>query len=630
MVGRWIIGLWLIGLWLIGLWETAGTWLMSVSPLPRNSKVAVWRGPWELPAPALAVFVAMSAACNHTPPSALPPPQSTQAAPMFREVTKDRGLNFQHDAGPTGDFFFPQIMGAGCALFDFDGDGDLDVYLINGGDFSSPPSESETPTGAANQLFRQEANGRFVDVSVEVGLDDHGYGMGIAIGDVDNDGDPDVYLTNYGADQLYLNESAGRFVRAAPDAGIANLRWSASACFVDYDRDGWLDLFVTNYVDWIPRLCVATGGGDQDFCAPHMFPATSDRLFHNETGRQPASSERQAVFREVSLEAGIAATQGPGLGVLAADFNEDGWPDLYVANDQTSNVLWINQRDGTFRDEAVLRGCANDTQGRSQAGMGVALGDVNGDTFLDLFVTHLDGEANALYLADAVGFRESSGHTGLAQGSFPMTGFGTALADLDLDGTLDLAVVNGRVRRSPSSDETSGVSDPQSGRFWSAYAQPNQLLMNNGGGGFREFTSATDPFLKPRAVSRGLASGDIDNDGDIDLLVSNVAGRARLYINQARPRGSWLTVRAVAPQWGGRDAQGAVVRVQSGTRTWQSMVQRAGSYLSSSDPRAHFGLGDARHVDNIEIIWPDGTREAFAGGPVNRLIVLSHGTGQTH
>ena len=297
-------------------------------------------------------------------------PQSTgDDVALFSDVTDTLELKFVHDAGGAIRYFMPAIMSGGVALFDFDLDGDLDIYFVNG---AGVHSGSVSDEGPRNVLYRQEADGRFVDVTADSGLGDRGYGMGVAIGDVNNDGYPDVYITNYGPDRLYLNRGNGTFTDVTKSAGIDNIHWGASVCFVDFDRDGWLDLFVTNYIDYDPaRKCLDTLGKPSDFCGPHLFAGTADVLYRNETGKalkngaQRADEPRMPRFADISFPAGISARPAPGLGVICADFNGDHWPDIYVANDLKPNHLWINQQNGRFRDEAVKRGCAFDRNGRA-------------------------------------------------------------------------------------------------------------------------------------------------------------------------------------------------------------------------------------------------------------------------
>jgi hypothetical protein len=541
----------------------------------------------------------------------------------FIDITQESGLHFIHDAGPTGDYFMPQAIGSGAALFDFNNDGRLDIYLIQNG---GPNSRS------TNRLYRQEADGRFTDVSAGSGLDIAGYGMGVAIGDVNNDGWPDVLVTQYGGVKLFLNNGNGTFTDVTKEAGLDSLLWGTSACFVDYNRDGWLDLVVVNYVNYDSAMRCADAAGRRDFCAPRTFEGTVTKLYRNLGRVAPSHSpplkegEKRggAVrFEDVTLQAGLGRIPGPGLGVVCADFNGDGWPDIFVANDGQPNRLWINQRDGTFKEEALLRGLAYNGMGQAEAGMGVALGDVDGDGLFDVFVTHLTEETNTLWKQGPRGmFRDRTLGMGLANRQARGTGFGTVLADFDHDGALDLAIVNGRVTRG------SPIDPARLGPFWSQYAERNRLFVNDGAGRFRDISAQNGPFCGTANVARGLACGDLNGDGALDLLVTSVAGPARLYRNVAPKRGHWLLVRAIDPALGGRDAYGAEVAVRANGKRWQRWINPGYSYLCSNDPRAHFGLGQARHVDAIEVLWPDGTAEVFEGRAADQLVTLRKGEGK--
>ncbi|MFP6769255.1 MAG: CRTAC1 family protein [Planctomycetaceae bacterium] len=541
--------------------------------------------------------------------------------PLMREVTEQVGLDFVHQVENPDRYFFPAILGSGAALLDIDGDGDLDLYLANTAPIDERRQLVESAAGTTNRLLRQEPDGRFVDITAGSGLDDRAYSMGIAVGDVNNDGFPDVYVSNYGPDRMYLNNGDGTFRDITGPAGINNRGWGCSACFFDYDRDGWLDLFVTNYVRYDPSKRCRYLRGREEFCAPQAFEPTTDRFFHNETGKMVAGNDRRVPvrFSDVTISSGIADQRGTGLGVVCADFNDDRWPDVYVANDQMANFLWINQHDGTFRDEAVLRGCAVDMQGRPQGSMGIAVGDADGDAKLDLFVTHFEGENNALYRSlGGEGFTERCVQAGLALPSLALTGFGTAFVDLDHDGRLDLLLANGRTQRRSSGKAQS---------FWDDYAEPNQIFLATGNGQFTEFSGSSDPFVSTIEVSRALAVGDIDNDGDVDAVITNTAGRARIYFNDFSGAGHWLQVRVVEPDLGGRNAHGAVVTLVAGSRRFVQLANPGFSYLASNDPRVHFGLGSLTTIDRIEVVWPDGSEELFSGGPVDRLRMLEHGRG---
>jgi hypothetical protein len=555
---------------------------------------------------------------EQAPPPADPGPAGD---PWFADVTAKVGLNFVHDAGPLPNpkkgagkggagYFMPQALGSGAALFDFNNDGLLDIYLLqNGG-----------PGGAKNRLYRQTKDGRFEDVSAGSGLDITGYSMGVAVGDVNNDGWPDVLVTQYGGVKLFLNNGDGTFRDATKEAGLDNPAWGMSAAFLDYDRDGWLDLVVVNYVDYDPTWPCTSRSGVPDYCPPKAFPGRVCKLFHN-LGRQAGGAKGSVRFEDVTVKSGLGRLPGPGLGVLCADFDGDGWPDIFVANDGQPNRLWINRHDGTFAEEAVRRGVAFNAMGNAEAGMGVALGDVTGDCLADLFVTHLTEETNTLWKQGPRGlYRDSTAASGLGGTGSRGTGFGVVLADFDQDGALDAAVANGRVARA------SAVLYQALGPHWGLYAETNRVFANDGTGRFRDVSRDNPDLCGTPNVARGLACGDVDGDGAMDLLLTTAAGPARLYRNVAPNRGHWLLVRALDPRLH-RDAYGAEVRVRAGGRSWLRLVNPASSYLCSNDPRAHFGLGATTRVDEVEVLWPDGLREVFPGVPADRLIVLTRGKG---
>lgn len=546
---------------------------------------------------------------------------------LFEDASRDLGVDFSHDAGRTGRYFMPEMVPPGVALFDFDCDGDLDLYLVNSGELDGR-GQPAADADLANRLYRQNEDGHFEDVSGTSGLADTGYGMGVAAGDINNDGYPDLYLSNLGPDRLYLNNRDGTFADITVAAGIDNSAWTTSVALVDFDRDGWLDLYVTNYVDYLADTKCPDNSGRPDYCGPHVFDGQPDRLFRNLGGDLAGDDQSPGPrFADVGAAAGISRQGGPGLGVVCADFDDDGWPDIYVANDHAANFLWINSGDGTFREEAFFRGGALSAQGRPQASMGIACGDVDGNGRIDLLLTHLEGETNALYLGiDESGFRESSHQAGLGMPSLGFTGFGTQFLDLDNDGDLDLLVANGRVRRVTRAIESR--PDESVPKFWKIYAERNHVFLNDGAGHFSQCENRNDPLLSRVEVSRGLATGDIDNDGDLDVVIGNTAGPVRIYRNQAAGDRHWLIVRAVLPDQGGRMALGARVTVVAGGTTRLRLVQPASSYLSSSDPRVHFGLADVDRVASIEIDWPDGTHEVFLGGAADRIVTVSKGAGQ--
>ncbi len=570
--------------------------------------------------------VLFAAGCDRQ--SGSEPQRVPDLPPLFEEVENQLGMHFVHDPGTPGTWFYPEIMVMGAALLDYDCDGRLDIYLLGCGEPEMSGVRRE-PAAARNRLFHQESDGRFTDVTDSSGLGNEGYTMGVAVGDVNNDGFPDVYVTNYGRDALYVNERNGHFREITDQAGVVHERWSGGACFLDYDRDGWLDLYVANYLDYFPSRACYGSSGRRDYCGPASFDKSADRLFRNVTGEQPgqgpAHADPAAIrFLDVTVAAGIAKREASGLGVVTLDCNDDGWQDIYVANDMMANILWINQQDGTFRDEALPRGAAYDSLGRPAANMGIAYTDLNADQLPDLYVTHMAGEMNVLYMSDGpIGYREEAMQAGLAAPMHPLTTFGAVFFDLDHDGDDDLAAVHGTMKL-PDTAVTIPPFDDQEA-YWKIFAEPNMIFLNQGGNHFTLHRSRREAFSARCEVSRAVGAGDIDNDGDLDLLLANTAAPARLYRNVAPKAGNWLRVRAVEPALGGRDAYGARVTVYGDGKRWTRWISPSGSYLGSHDPVAHWGLGPLPAVDRIDVRWADGSEESFAGGPVNRLRVLAHG-----
>ncbi len=518
---------------------------------------------------------------------------------QFTEVTKESGIDFIHDPAASGAYLLPEITGSGSAFLDIDNNGKLDIYLMQAG-------------GGGNRLFLQRDEGVFVDVTKKSGLGDTGYGMGVAVGDIDNDGFVDIYVTNYGPDKLYKNGGDVNFTNVSETYGIKGDAWSASATFCDYDSDGYLDLYVTQYVNYDEEKSCSHSDGSKDYCSPQVFPGTSDVLYRNEGGLR---------FIDVSTQAGIREARSPGLGVLCADLNSDGLLDFYVANDGEANQLWENEGDGTFTDEAFVLGVALDDRGQPEAGMGITAGDVDADGDLDLFMTHIINQTNTLYLNDPeLGYEDRSTASGLAANSLAFTGFGTGFIDFDHDGDLDLAIANGRVQRHPP------LPGAVMSSFWNSYAEPNQLFVNDGMAMFEDVSGSLEDFGETVEVSRGLSMGDFDNDGDLDLLVMNTASSARLYRNDAIKKGDWLVVRAFDPERK-RDAHGALVQLVVDGNSYVRLASPGYSYLASNDARAHFGLPSNALIEKVIVIWPDGKSESFRDIESNSFLVLSKGTG---
>jgi hypothetical protein len=546
-------------------------------------------------------------------PSGTPAPLPEPAGrPWFADITEQVGLTFVHDDGPTGDYFMPQIMGSGAALLDFDNDGRLDLYLLQ----NAGPNSAST-----NRLYRQTRDGRFEDVSAGSGLDMAGYGMGAAIGDVNNDGWPDLLVTEYGGIHLLLNDGSGRFNEVTKVAGLDNPLWGTSTSFVDFDRDGWLDLVIVNYLEYDRNAPCHDDSGRQDFCGPKSFAGTVTRLYHNLGAGDSATPGVR--FEDVTVASGLGRLKGPGLGVYCADFNGDRWPDLFIANDAWPNYLWINQRDGTFQEEAVLRGLAFNNRGLVVGNMGVAVGDLDGDGLFDVFVTHLSNELHGCWIQGPIGyFEDRTAAMKLSGASWHTTGFGAVMFDGDNDGAIDLALAAGAVRRPLRGRRVA----PANASFWGPFAERSQLFVNDGAGRLQDVSPQNDPFCGEPAVARGLLCGDLDGDGGLDLVVTRTAQRARVFRNVVPDRGHWLSIRVVDPALGGRDAYGAEVTVTAGPKRWKRWVNPGYSYLCSNDPRAHFGLGAVENVDSIVVVWPCGTEEIFSGVAADRAIVLARGS----
>jgi hypothetical protein len=511
------------------------------------------------------------------------------APPFFVERTAEVGVDFRHEPGAAGAYRPEEIMGPGCALLDADGDGRLDLYLVNG---------DRDGAGARDALYRATASGRYEDVADAAGLRPRGYGQGCVPADYDGDGDVDLYLTNVGADALWRNEGDGTFTDATAAAGLDNAVWSVSAAFLDYDADGRLDLYVANYLDAPHARRCFDAAGVLDYCGPQNFDGLSDRLYRNEgAGR----------FRDVTAASGIGGAAAPGLGVIADDFSGDGRVDIYVANDQAPNLLWINRGDGTFVDRAAALGGAYNRDGAAEAGMGLALGDVDGDGRDDVFVTHFGGETSTLYRGGAGGgFVDGSWASGLGPATLRFTSFGTGFVDADHDGDLDVLACNGAINRRPRTWPGASPASP-----FRAYAEPNQVFENDGTGVFAERADGPAGFTAPVEVSRGLALGDLDGDGDLDVLVTNVGGPARVYRNDAPRRGRWIRIRPLAAA-GGRAAIGARVAVTAGGVTRARTILAGSSYASAHEPVAHFGLGPVDGPATVTVRWGDGRERTFA------------------
>ncbi|MDP6539709.1 MAG: CRTAC1 family protein [Planctomycetota bacterium] len=525
------------------------------------------------------------------------PGGSAESAPIwFEEVALASGLDFTHAAFHEQRFWMPEISPGGVGLIDFDGDGLLDVYCVQSGD----PAADAIDSGP-NRLFRNVGGGSFEEVAGAAGADDTGYGHGCAVGDYDGDGDADLYVTNLRANVLYRNDG-GRFTDVTAESGTAVENWSTACSFVDYDADGDLDLFVVNNLNWSPdiELVCRSGQSERDYCSPANYNLPSvDRLFRNDGGGR---------FTEVTEEAGLGAGTGIGLGVALADFDGDGSVDFYVANDSVPNLLWMNDGKGRFTNRALLLGCAVNGSGASEAGMGVQAVDVENDGDWDLYMTHVRDETNTFYRNQGGSFSDTTAATGLAGPSRRMTGFGMGFADFDHDGVVDLWVANGRV------DLWRPYPNPER-----PYAEPNQLFAGLGDGRFEEIAGGGVADV-PMGTSRAAALGDLDDDGDLDIVYLDWNGPLRLLRNVAPRAGGWIGLRLVDAA--GADVLGAVVRVDTAGGSHYRQSFTSYSYCAASDPRVHFGLGQSERVDAVLVRWPDGTEESFgplAGGRYHEL-----------
>ena len=558
----------------------------------------------------VSVLVALAlVACDGT----VVPPASSDGN-IFREVSAAAGLTFRHFNGMFGEYYLPEIVGSGLAWLDYDRDGDMDLYVVQGAVID--PARSAQTEIPRDRLYRNdlttdpsgEPRVRFVDVTEAAAIPVGGYGMGVAAGDYDNDGWVDLYVTALGENRL-LHNAGGRFEDVTATTGTGDPWWSVSAAFVDVDRDGWLDLYVADYLDWSLKSnqeCYRTNGLE-DYCGPDSYLPIPDRLFHN---------QGNGTFREITAESGIAAEYGAGLGVVSGDFNADGWLDLYVANDGLPNQLWINRRNGSFRNAALLAGCALNADGMAEASMGIDAADFDADGDEDLFMAHLNEETNTLFVNDGHGgFEDRSAFSRLGPPSHAFTGFGAGWIDYDNDGWLDIYVVNGAVR---TLEDLARAGDPY------PLHQTNQLFRNLGDGSYIEIKGGLG---SESAVSRGSALADVDNDGDLDLAVSNNNGAVRLFLNEAGSANHWIGLAVVGPETRPRPMLGAWVEVTTATgRQLYRRVRRDGSYASSNDPRLIVGLGKESGIRTIAVTWPDGTVETWTGLEIDRWHTLQQGS----
>ena len=573
------------------------------------------------PAPLWVILCSVACGGGHIGPGSSGRSSADNGIEWFVDHAAASGLDFIHFNGMSGEFYQPEIMGSGAALFDYDNDGDLDLYLVQGSMLGTGSPLVAPPDGPlTDRLYRNnlevDAEGartlRFTDVTDESGIHAPGYGQGVAAGDYDNDGWVDLYVTQFGPNQMWRNQGDGTFVDVSDETGTADPAWSVPASFVDVDRDGWLDLVVANYVDFTVEANVQCHHPERRtriYCDPVDYHGEPDRLYRN---------RGDGTFADVTTVAGMAAAFGPGLGIATADVDDDGWVDIFVANDQSENQLWMNQGDGTFRNTAMMSGVALGARGEDKADMGVNFGDFDNDGDEDLFITELTGQGSTLYVNDGRGlFEDRAAQTGIKQASLPYTGFGAAWFDVDNDSWLDILAVNGPVllEREPTPDDPLPLD------------QKNQLFRNLGNGQFEDVSDQAGAIFELSEVSRGAAFGDVDNDGDMDVLVTNAAGPVRLLINQVGANNHWIGLR-LAGSDPPRDMVGArVVLTRPNGSTLSRRARADGSYASANDPRVLVGLGSSPEVSSVQVTWPSGLTEEWRVVEIDRYTTLTEGTG---
>ena len=532
--------------------------------------------------------------------------QAAVASPGFRfvDVSSSSGLQFQHNSGAFGGKFLPETMGSGCAFFDYDRDGWQDILLVNGMDWPGHKQRRSTL-----RLYHNNGNGTFTDVTSRAGLDVEMYGMGVAVGDYDNDGFPDVFITCVGQNRLFHNTGKGTFIDVTLASGLGKRQaFSSSALWFDYDRDGLLDLFVCNYVKWSPEHDVfcSLDGRHKSYCTPEAYRGETCWLFHN---------RGNGTFEDVTASSGIFDSSSKSLGVAMLDDDQDGWPDLLVANDTQPNKLYRNQHNGTFKDAAVEVGLAFSTEGKARAGMGVDIADFTNSGRSGVAITNFDNEMTGLYEFSGKTYEDIAAQAGVGMASKNSLGFGCVFLDANLDGWLDLAVANGHI------DET-----VRNIRGNVGYAQPPLLFLNDGRSRFHDVAGELGGGFDQAKVGRGLAYGDFDRDGDLDLLLTTNNGAAHLYRNDQLAGNHSIRFRLVGTK-SNRDAIGATVHLFSGGLSQTRMVKSGSSYLSQSELPVTFGLEKRDRAERVVIIWPSGRIEEFTNLAAGRCYECTEGKG---
>jgi len=530
------------------------------------------------------------------------------------DITDKTFLHFLYSSSHTAKHYLPETMGAGVALFDYDNDGHLDVFLVNGAPIADPTPKGTIPQKSGpkywNRLFHRKTDGTFEDVTEKAGLQGAGYGMGVAVGDYDNDGFEDLYVTAYGGNKLYHNNGDGTFKDVTDSAGVAGSGWSTSAAWIDLDNDGLLDLVVLRYVqyDFEDIFCGEHREGYRSYCHPDLFQPVVPLVYHN---------DGHGHFTEISKKTGISKP-GKGLGIAIADYDHDGHPDIFVANDSMVEFLYHNNGDGTFEETGLISGAAVDADGRTFAGMGVAFDDYNNDGWPDIVVTDLANQRYALFQNTGTStFNYASFNSGIANSTILHSGWGVAFLDYDNDGWKDLLIAQGHDL------DTIELNYPNL-----RYHEPMLLLRNVGGKTFVDVSANSGAIFHQSWLGRGMATGDIDNDGRIDAVVTTNDGPAYVLRNETPTQNHWLTLKLIGHR-SNRDAIGAEVRVMTAAGQQVATVSTCGSYLSSSDKRVHFGLGAESAAQSVEIRWPSGTKQILKNVAADQVLVVDEPNAST-
>jgi hypothetical protein len=557
------------------------------------------------------VLAAVSIFCTSSSMAQKPAKTHDAAPPItvrYTDIRKAAGITFMQDSTQTDEKYYLETMGTGVAWLDYDQDGLMDLYFVQSAatDIYKPPS----PLRSA--LYHNNGDGTFTDVTAKAGVGGEGhYGQGVAVGDYDNDGYPDLYVTGYGRAILYRNNHDGTFTDVTAKAGVADEGgWSTSAGWFDYDKDGWLDLVVTNYIDWTPKnnlWCGERTPGYRSYCNPGNYKGQKTKLYHN---------NHDGTFTDVSDKSGVGLPESKGMGVVLADFNNDGWPDIAIANDTWPNFLFLNNHDGTFKDVSLASGLAASEDGRYEAGMGIDAADVDGDGLLDVYITHLDFELNRLYHNIGDGnFSDDTYTCGIGNKAILLSGVAAKFLDYDNDGWADIVQVNGAM-----------LDNVKLYHSEVTYKEPLLMFRNTGKGHFEKTSESLGPdFIRPVA-GRGLATADFDNDGDIDIAVNNRGDYPELLRNDGGNANHWLEVLLIGTK-SNRDGIGAVLKLTSEGFVHVQQAQGGMSYLSASDPRIHFGLGKRTKIESLVITWPSGQVDKLANVAIDGIIAVKEGAG---